>query len=436
MATRYYTEEAFEQIRRTIEQIDNTDVNRVMDFFSDMFQRLAHFLEFYSVDNYKDDMQKWYDKVLDTHNSTISEIDKIFNAVDTVDFEYRDKIMDGAVQSIINFRGALNCLRDVISGKSSLTDGKAAADGYVATGTSLLNASCDTILTKIQQKTLWDASKALVGDAIKLGSGYIKCLCGGNFTDYKKLGETILATACDLLSIVVIVAAPIAAVGDALDGKMDMRYEDYIDAQFMLLSPAQKLKNVNSISDLLDNLAEDMTEQLEQCSPNSPMYPIIEILTDLSQKTADNYKLIDIAIDAYGIGSDLKDIHDTLDEWGDGKVSHAEIIKKAVSNWFGVPISGWNDPSKFDGNIYKAIGTIWSYTEKIIPDINGAPNIVEHAEVFWNKVKDTKFLKDVFDFAKNIGEYSSNLGSAGSQSGSGGVKGGRYGWSIRQTGVN
>ena len=215
-----------------------------------------------------------------------------------------------------------------------------------------------------------------------------------------------------------------------------------------------------------------MDEQLDKCSPNSPMYPVVEIIADISQKTADNYKLIDIAVDAYGIGKDLKDIHDTVDGWmygkdytvgefvdkfehksfGDWKIIESSwtdnkailtvkdtpsgILKTVISNWFGVPTSGWKDPSKFDGNVYKSVGTVWSYAEKIIPDIDGGSNIDELPDVFFGKNKDTGFLKDVFDFTRDLDKYYSNLGSGDSASRSGGVKGGRYGWSLRKTGVN
>lgn len=471
MATRHYTEEAYEQIKQTIEQIDNTDVSPVKDFFSDLFLRLGQFLELYSVEQYQNDMQTWYNKVLDSHDTTMSQVDSIFNAVDTVDFECRD-IMNEAVDSIVNFRNTLNCLRDVISGKTSLEDGKTAANGYLAAGRNSLNGAYDKVLTRMEQKTLWDTSKALFGDAIKLGAGYIKCLSGGNAADYKNLGDTVLATGCDLFAVVSIVVAPLGAWGDSLDGRMDMSYENYLDARFQLLTMSQNIKDVNSVSDLLDNLAEDMGEQLEKCSPNSPMYPFIEVIADISQKTANNYKMIDIAVDAYGIGKDLKDIHDTVDGWmygkdytvgefadkfehksfGDWKIidsgwtdnkailtvkdTPSGILKTVVSNWFGVPASGWKDPSKFDGNVYKTVGTLWSYAEKIIPDIKGGSNIADIPDVFFGKNKDTGFLKDVFDFARDIDEYASNLGSSDSPSEFGGVKGGRYGWSLGKTGVN
>jgi len=88
-------------------------------------------------------MQTWYNKVLNSHDTTLGEVSKIFGAVESVDFEYRD-IMEGALDSITNFRSTLNCLRDVISGKTNLSDGKAAADSYLAAGKNSLNSAYDT----------------------------------------------------------------------------------------------------------------------------------------------------------------------------------------------------------------------------------------------------------------------------------------------------
>lgn len=437
MATRNYTTEAYEQIKQTIEQIDSTDVNLVKEFFSDLFMRVGQFLELVSIEQYENDMQSWYEKILDSHNTTLNKVDEIFNDVDTVDFEYRD-MMEEAVESIVNFRSTVNCLRDVISGKTSLADGKATADKFLAAGRNSLNGAYDTILTKMEQETLWDASLALFGDAIKLGAGYIKCRRSGNVADYINLADTILATACDLLSMGAIVLAPLGALGDALDGKMDMSYEEYLDVRFMLLSPAQELKEVNSISDLLGNLAADMDEQLAECPEDSPLYPVVKTIANVSQVASDTYEVVNIAVDAYGVVSDMKDIHDNIDGWINGKdytigefvdnYEHEQFgdwkiidssysdnrailtvkdtpsgfVKKIISNWTGVPISGWNNPSKFDGNVYKTAGTLWSYAEKLIPDpVAGRSNIEELPDVFLGKFKDTSFLKDVFDFARD-----------------------------------
>lgn len=441
MAKRNYTTEALEQITQTIEKIDNADVSPVKEFFSDLLLRIGQFLELFTVEQYEENMQKWYDIVLDSHNYTISEVKDIFRAVGETENEYQ-KIMSDAVSGISSFRSTLNTLRDVISGKITLADGKVAADRYLAAGKSSLITACDTILTKVQQEALWDASKDLFGDAIKLGLARIKLIKGGDVSDYKNLADTYLATWCDLLAMGSIVIAPLSAWADSRDGKMDMSYEDYIDAQFMLLSPAQKLKDVNSVSDLLKNLAEDMDEQVAKHPEGSPEYYKWKKRADIAQGVSDHYDQLEFAVDLYGIGKDLKDIHDTADSWKNGKpyteaeykklydqlkdkeilglskegsewiyrlkVSRVEKIGKGASNLLGIPFSGWYDsPSKTLENGLKVLGTLWSYGEKLIPDPGtGQPNSDALPDVFFGKFKDTKFLKDVFDFARDLDEFA------------------------------
>lgn len=450
MATRYYTEEAYEQIKQTIEQIDNADLSPVKDFFSDLFLRLGQFLKLYSVEQYQNDMQSWYNKVLDSHNSTMSAVDSIFNAVDSVDFEYRD-IMDGAVESIASFRSTLNTLRDVISGKTSLADGKAAADRYLAAGKRTLNDSHDRLLTKMEQGTLWDASLALLGDAIKLGSDYIKCVTSGNPADYKSFIDTCLATVCDLAAMGAIISTiPVGVVG-AFTG---MSYDDYLDYRFKQLTRAQNLKDTDSVTDLLDRIAEDLDTQVAKCPKDSSLYPVVVAIADKAHTNAEASKVLDIFVDAYGIGKDLKDTHDliygkeyTLGEFVDtfegedgyprileitdgnnvpilrAKGSPAETLQTIVSGRTGIPLSGWDDPSKFDGNVFEVAGTLWSYGEKLLPDPQtGRVDIVGLEDVGISKIKEVGFLEDVFDFVRDLDDLVSS-GSASALSGGGGSRG-------------
>ena len=443
MATRYYTEEAYEQIKQTIQQIDNTDVCPVRDFFSALVSRIRQLLKLVSVDNYKEDMQSWYDLVLDSHNTTMSQVDSIFKAAEKVDFEYRDNIMNGAVDSIISFRSTLNTLRDVISGKTSLADGKAAADKFLAAGKSSLNTSYDAILTKMEQSVLWDASKELFGDAIKWGSSYLAVFTAkdplSKAAAIKKFVDGTWATAHDLFALASIVILPPVAlatkfVSSAL-GK-EISYDNYLDTRFDQLVQAQNFKDTNSLSDWLGGIAEQMTEDLADCPESSPFYPIVKEASDISNFAYDISQTADIAADAYDILGDLKDAHDlvfgkyySLGEYVDVfenkdgmpeileiiddydgpilrvKTQPGEIIQKVVSNWTGLPTSGWSNPSKFDGNVYKTVGTLWSYGEKLLPDpVTGRSNIDELPDVFFNKFKDTKFLKNVFDFARDLDE--------------------------------
>ena len=472
MATRNYTTEAYEQIKKTIEEIDNTDVHPVKGFFSDLFRRLGQFLELFTVDQYKEDMQKWYDIVLDSHNSTINEVYNIFEEVGKVDAEYQ-KIMDGAVSSVTDFRNTLNCLRDVISGKTSLADGKAAANGYLAAGRNSLNGAYDKILTRMEAQTLVGAGKALIGDTLKLAASFCGLMVPATPAKYaskaKGFVDTFTATLGDLgATATVLMVSTTFGIGSffGLDRK------NYLDFRFEQLTQAQNYKDTNSVSDWLGGIAEDMEETLADCPKDNPYYSIVKAAADVSRIVSNTADGVDIAVDAYDIVSDLKDTHDNIDEWVNGKdytvkeytkifekelpwkstyyldgdngpminvrTAPGKIVSKLFSDRIGLPLSNWNDdPMKTMGNGFKVMGTLWSYGEKMLPDpVTGRSNIDDIPDVFFAKNKDSKFLKDVFDFARDVDEFPSKFDSTGTQSGSGGVKGGRYGWSLRKTGVN
>lgn len=265
MATRYYTEEAYEQIKATIETIQRTDVAGPVDFFSDLWTKLIQYLKFLKIDNYQSDMQSWYDKVLDSHNTTLSKVDAIFTAVEAVDFQYRDTI--GQVHdSIVDFRSTVNTLRDVVSGKTSLTDGRLSANSYIASGKASLQSAAGAILNKLESQVLFNASKELFGDALSIGGSWAKIcgsLCSGDLagavTGAKKFIDAAVASLNDLGSIASIVVIPIVGTAGALTG---MDYGHYLDWRFQMLSGADKYRNTDCISDILQGIEQEITEEI------------------------------------------------------------------------------------------------------------------------------------------------------------------------------
>lgn len=132
----------------------------------------------------------------------------------------------------------------------------------------------------------------------------------------------------------------------------------------------------------------------------------------------------------------MKDSYNTVDEWVHGKnytvdeymkifeeespwkstyfidgdngpmikvrTSPGDIMSKLFSDRTGIPLSGWKNPDKYDGNVLKTAGTLWSYAEKLLPNpVTGRSNTSELPDVFLGKFKDTSFLKDVFDFTRD-----------------------------------
>ncbi len=435
---RYYTEEAYNQIQQTIEQIDSIDVHPVKDFFSDLVMRLLQFLELYSVEQYRDDMQGWYDIILDSHNSTMSRVDNIFNAVDTVDFEYRD-IMDGALDSIAGFQNTLNTLRDVVSGKISYADGKAAAAGYLSAGKDSLNSAYDTILTKMELQNLREANLELVKDTVALGAtfaGYVIALGSGNplkvAASVKKLSDAVTATFNDFAAIAYGVTAGLTVY---VASKFGVKRKDLIDFRFDFLTKAQHFQETNSISDFLGGIADDMEEDLAVCPESAPLYPLAKFSAASSRFISDTSEGLDTLVDLYDIVSDVKDSCSTVDDWIHGKtftsgelvekyefkknlhiyeitdspdgpiyrakLPFSEVLSDLISDTTGIPLSGWDDAAKLDKNTWKTVGTIWSYTEKFFPDpMTGQVDTGELLDVTLEKCKYTKFAKDVFDFAR------------------------------------
>ena len=255
MATRYYTEEAYEQIRNTIDEIQNSDLDPVVDFFSDLLSRIAQYLELYTVDDYQQDIQTWYTKVLDSHNTTMANVDSIFSAVESVDFEFRDIMMD-AHSSILNFRSAVNCLRDIISGKTSLADGKAAAEKFLTDGKDALYSSYDAILTKMEAQVLGQASLELMKDALKFGAGFGKMLSSFAASVFtlnptkaaiasKEFIDTCVATMGDLGAMASVF---LGAAAGYVGAHVGMSYREYLDIRFAQLSEAKRYKDKNSVS--------------------------------------------------------------------------------------------------------------------------------------------------------------------------------------------
>ena len=454
MAKRNYTDAAFEQIKRTIEDIDNSEVNPVLDFFGDIFLRIGQFLQVYKVDDYKDNIQKWYDKVLDSHNATIVEVENIFEAVIGVDCDHRD-IMDQALEGIVDFNSTLNTLRDVISEKTSLADGKAAAKKYLDSGKESINSAFNKILTQMEKRVRVDSGKELVGDLLGVAGGLVGlCIPEVPIAKYavkcKKFTDSFTALLGDLGAVTTggLVWLTFDVIG--LDRK------NYLEFRYNQLMEAKNYKDTNSVSDWLGGMAEDLNADLADCPESSPLYPVVKGAAVISQATADAADVVDLAADAYDIVSDLKDSYDNIDEWVNGKkyteseygemyeklknteildcykegkdwiyrlkVSPDEIIKKIASDKTGLPFSGWDDPDKRAGNIFKTAGTIWSYGEKLIPDADGYTKVHEIPDVAFDKLKDTKFLKDVFDFARDLDEFAHPESTGSAASGGNDVK--------------
>lgn len=450
MATRYYTEEAYEQIRNTIDEIQNSDLDPVVDFFSDLLSRIAQYLELYTVDDYQQDIQTWYTKVLDSHNTTMANVDSIFSAVESVDFEFRDIMMD-AHSSIVNFRSAVNCLRDIISGKTSLADGKAAAEKFLTDGKDALYSSYDAILTKMEAQVLGQASLELMKDALKFGAGFGKMLSSFAASVFtlnptkaaiasKEFIDTCVATMGDLGAMASVF---LGAAAGYVGAHVGMSYREYLDIRFAQLSEAKRYKDKNSVTDVLGELAEGLTEDQAECPKDSPFYPLIKTTAQTAQNAYGVSKGLDATADTLDLINGISDSFEEMDEWINGKdytlteyleeskkrdfgdairleqsdhgliitetIPPSKIIPKIISDRTGIPLSGWEDPDKAVGNGFKLAETIFSYGEKLDPDLASyASGDGDVMDVAIGKVKEVGIVKDGIDLIRDLEEGMPN----------------------------
>lgn len=442
MSKRPYTDAAYDQIRQTIDEIDNAQISPVTDFFGDMLSRLAQFLKIYTVDTYQNDMQQWYRKVLDSHNTTMAKVDTLFANVEAVDSRY-ESLMSGTYDAIAEFQSVINCLRDTISGKCTLAEGQQAAQNHLNAGIQALRAPANTVLTYAEQRMLGETSKNLVKDALAYGVLFCKLLVEKDpialASTGKKFIDTVLATACDFATLVSIVPVGIFSI-KGIQEKMGWSYEEYLDLRFEQLGVAKKYQGKRSVSDLLDGLADDMDEDLAACPEDSPYYSLTKKLNNAAHKVSNISHTIDFAADAYDLYSGITGTMDTIKEikagklltgedflkkYEDGKVSQFEVkfvdgeikylvpvdgketVLNAISSRTGIPLTGWSDPSKRPGNVYKGLGTLWSYIDALLPNADGSPNVGSPVDVALGAVKEISTIKDTLDLASDYADLNS-----------------------------
>ena len=441
MSKRPYTDAAYDQIRQTIDEIDNAQISPVTDSFGDMLSRIAQFLKIYTVDTYQNDMQQWYRKVLDSHNTTMAKVDTLFANVEAVDARY-ESLMNGTYDAIAEFQSVINCLRDTISGKCTFAEGQQAAQNHLNAGIQALRTPANTVLAYAEQRMRDETLRGLMKDLFSFGGLFCKLMVEKDpialASTGKKFIDTVLATACDFATLVSIV--PVSVFGiKCIREKMGWSYEEYLDLRFEQLGVAKKYQGKRSVSDLLDSLADEMAEDLAACPDDSPYYSITKKLNDVSHRASDVSHTIDFAADAYGLYSGITGTMDTIKEikagkllsgadflkkCEDGKVSKVEVkfvdgeikylvpvdgketILNAISSRTGIPLTGWNNTEKGPGNVFKTAGTVWSYIDALLPNADGSPNVGSPVDVALGKVKEISTIKDTLDLASDYADLN------------------------------
>lgn len=340
MSKRPYTEEAYDQIRQTIQEIDEAQISPVTDFFGDVLSRIAQYLKFYTVDTYQDDMQQWYTKILDSHNTAMTKIDELFANAETVDFQYRD-LMNDAYNSITEFQSAINCLRDTISGKYTLAEGSQTAQEHLDAGIHGLRTTANAVLTVAEQRMLDTATRQLLKSVISLAIANVQAETGA-IGDANSI-FTVLDKASERKSYIDTYveawgnAASILSIASTLFDKRSWpkyggSYDDYLDMRFEHLATAEKSQKMDSVTSLLRGIADEMDENLAACPEDSPYYSLTEKLSDAAHSASKVSHVVDSIADGYNFISGVKDTMDTITEIKEGKLINAKEMVEKIEN--------------------------------------------------------------------------------------------------------
>lgn len=457
MNERKYTQEVYDQINDTVTKIQEEDLNDPFDFIGDIWNKMRDLLHFLKTDNYKDDYQKFLDIVIDSHDTTLQEVNDIFEAVDTTDSDAA-KQMHAHWETINTAVSTVRALQGYISGALSYAEASQIAEAS-ATARQDLYIAADTVLDRREQEIRNQAIKELIGDGIKIistGSKLVGDICSGNFVDavvqIKKLGDVGVATWGDIHALSTLSKSK--KKGEGLS-PTDENYGDYLKERFGLADEAEDGANSNSISELLEIKAENLDEKVQATGGvNSPYYEEAQKY----HRAATVAKGVDVIVDVYDV---VKSVNDTAKAFkektvytdangneatryggkgkyiaskdNEGQFNSKKIVEKVKSGtwadpdtkkaFFGIPdlkadFSTVAKGSKTVGTYAKIAGTAYSMAEDYLPfadksdDRNGLSGKIFNTvhETGTSMFQPTSVLKDVHDIGTDGIEIGEDIG--------------------------
>lgn len=418
---RVYTEDAYQQIHNTIAKIQNEQVSVFTDWVGDLVSQLCQYLKIYVVENYKNDMNRWYEIVVDSHNYTLEKVNAIFGAVAGLDEEYSNKIGGESLTSIESFTEALTALSDVIGGRQSLSAAKQIAKKAIKDGETNLESAYCYALTRSEVHLEEKALEDCIGDILGLGSAYFKFAMKPenwfNPIEIKKLVDKAIGFGFDVAAIYgLFISLKLNKAGESTNLA-------YLDARYASLSQCEKNADNDSITNLLKSISEKLEEELAQCPEDSAEYGKLRKKAALASFGSEAFETFDNAEDVYDIYKGVTGITDKLNNWYYGKKYYdVETLLKekpecmdwgieetkgyyilgrdpadmridtVISDLTGIPVSDWD--SKGLENTLKTAKTIWSYAESALHPENGS--------AFWKTNKVTRTLGDTGDFVAEM----------------------------------
>lgn len=389
---RKYTEEVYNELVAMIQDIQENDVCWIKDKLEDAVRYFKSWIGELNIEHYLDNVSEYHREVLDQHDTTVEELNKIFDEVGYLDFTYRDKV-ENLYDGLCDHRRAIEALSSAFGAGGSLISPSrmqicaGQINALLASGSERIDETFEEVLRKREEEVVWDAFKELIGDVLSYAGSickFIGCISTGNIVGailaLWGVIDKLIATTEDMGAIAAIIYGNV----HASDNELNTRYYG--------LTAAEEAKDINGIVDYAE-------------------------ANDLPDWTVATLRFADAVIGGYNLIDDITSTAETYSDIINGakkeyeNLSGIEKFKEVLKYCFlggnGFKSISASDVWKRRGSEISLISTIYKYIDEMsdTPWYNGSQTKTPW-EAFFNAFfgnnRILKRPKDLFDFISKV----------------------------------
>lgn len=387
---RKFTSEVYNEYVNTIKNIDQNECGFI-DFFTDIGKWFSELIGILDIENYLDNISTYHKIVLDQHNISITELNQIFLAVQTADFN-RCKNLDQLLELTTQHSKSLDSLTELLAPgaaftATAVTSAGAAIEERIAQSCEQVDRIiCDTVRQR-EIDLVIDSAKEWVGNTLSFAGGVVATVgyaCSGNMlkaaNSLRKTTNSLTAGLCDL--------GAMAHVGI---GYGYSKITGDSTSRIKMVEDGQKFNEI-----------EDLADYFEYYGFN--------------EKLVNGLRAVDFLGDSYSLFSGFSGDYCPEDANGN-PLKGAEKAKEIIKHIF----VGKNDVFDYPDGDYDYIKnakdrindlrTLWGFAEVTIDTLTGEPdqNLVD--SLIDKYAKNTGTLgeiKDAADLVSDIDDIISN----------------------------
>lgn len=258
---RDYTEATFDELKRQIEEINDSDFSVITDALGDLWYTFQSWIGTLKIDNYLEDVSSYHRKVLDQHNTSITDLERIFNAVHAVDENYSAKVgeinatMETYCRFLLQMTELINPTAFGFTASSVRTQMDAMSQ-EMTDATNRLNEIYDESLTMREEQIAKDAALDLISDLLSVPIHLFSFIADVAKGDWASAATDVWGVINDVFST----GGDLCALGAIGIGKCISRAQGgNLSARLYTIGEASEMQEGNGLASVLK--AEGVSEQ-------------------------------------------------------------------------------------------------------------------------------------------------------------------------------